>query len=201
MHDRVIFFDKVRAHPFGGHLTQPQSDGLTALLDAFDKAGPVMPDLRFNAYMLATAFHETAHTMQPIEEYGHGRGRAYGHPAGPWHCIYDGRGDVQLTWEANYKHATARLRWLGVIGEDVDLERNPDLAMRPDIAAAIMIHGMLEGWFTGKTLTDYFNDHKDDPAGARRIINGTDRAQLIAGYHGNFLVGLKASNEAAPLTA
>ena len=29
-------------------------------------------------YVLATAFHETAETMQPIAEYGHGKGHPYG---------------------------------------------------------------------------------------------------------------------------
>lgn len=187
--NRSVFFDSVRAAPFKGRLTQRQTDGLTALLDACDKVSPPL-DLRFEAYMLATAFHETARTMQPIEEYGKGRGRAYGHPAGPWHQVYDGRGDVQLTWERNYAHATQRLRALGVIGADVDLERDPDLAMRPDIAAAIMIHGMLEGWFTGKKLADYFTTKVSDWGNARRIINGTDCALKIAIYGKNFYAAL-----------
>jgi len=191
--NRAAFFAGVRARPFGGALAQGQVDGLNALLDAFAAAGAAFADLRYQAYALATAFHETARTMQPIEEYGKGRGRAYGHPAGPWHQVYDGRGDVQLTWEANYVKATARLRALGVIGADVDLDKAPALALRPDIAAAIMIHGMLEGWFTGHKLADYFNATRDDPLDARHIINGTDRASLIAGYHGEFLSGLKAA--------
>ncbi len=36
--------------------------------------------------------------MQPIEEYGRGKGRKYGAPAGPYGKIYFGRGYVQLTW-------------------------------------------------------------------------------------------------------
>jgi putative chitinase len=143
--------------------------------------------------MLATTFHETARTMQPIREIGHGRGRAYGHPAGPWHQVYDGRGDVQLTWERNYLHATQRLRALGVIGDDVDLARSPDLALRPDIAAAIMIHGMREGWFTGRKLADSFGDHATDWIGARRIINGLDCAAKIAGYARAFFAALTAA--------
>jgi len=189
---RAAFFECVRAKPFGGALAQRQVDGMGALLDAFERTAPAL-EPRFCAYMLATAFHETARTMQPIEEYGKGRGRAYGHPAGPWHQIYDGRGDVQLTWEANYVKATARLRALGVIGADVDLDKAPALALRPEIAAAIMIHGMLEGWFTGHKLADDFNATRDDPVDARRIINGTDRAELIAGYHRAFLAALKAA--------
>jgi len=197
--NRGLFFAAVRKAPFAGALTIGQASGLTALLDAFEATTPAL-DLRFQAYMLATAFHETARTMQPIEEYGKGRGRAYGAPAGPWRQVYDGRGDVQLTWEANYKHATQRLRALGVIGAEVDLEHMPALAMRPDIAAAIMIHGMVEGWFTGKKLSDYFNDHGTDWVNARRIINGTDKAEAIAGYARQFLAALKAATDAIPET-
>lgn len=191
MIDRAKFFDSIRKGPFPGHLTDDQVRGTGALLDAIEAHG--VTDNRWAAYMLATAYHETAHTMLPIEEYGHGRSHVYGRPTGPWHCIYDGRGDVQLTFEANYIHATKRLRELGVIGADIDLDRNPDLAMRPDIAAAIMIYGMIEGWFTGKKLGDYINDKRTDYAGARHIINGTDRAALIAGYAVQFAEDLTAA--------
>lgn len=191
MIDRAKFFAAVRVAPFG-HLSESQVQGTSALLDAIEKAEPL--DARWQAYMLATTYHETARMMQPIEEYGHGKGRAYGHPVGPWHCVYDGRGDVQLTWEANYIHATQRLRELGAIGSDIDLDRHPDLAMQPDIAAAIMIHGMVEGWFTGKKLADYFNDHDTDWVRARRIINGLDRADTVATYARQFHAALIAAN-------
>lgn len=193
--DRAEFFDGIRHGPFPGTLTQPQVEGTAAILDAMGsaQAGATWP-LSFPAYMLATAFHETAHTMQPIEEYGHGRGRAYGRPSGPYGQTYFGRGLVQLTWLGNYVHATERLRELGVIGEDIDLAKNPELALRPDIAAAIMIHGMIEGWFSGKKLANYLRpDGTFDFVGARHIINGTDRAQLIAGYAHQFLEDLQAA--------
>lgn len=183
MIDRAKFFEGIRNGPFPGKLTPDQVRGTNALLDVIEKH---VTDKRFKAYMFATIYHETAHTMLPIEEYGHGRGHKYGSPTGPWHAVYDGRGDVQLTWEENYIHATNRLRELGVIGDDIDLNKNPNLAMRPDIAAAIMIYGMIEGWFTKHKLADYFNDKVTDWKGARRIINGNDRAALIAGYAEQF---------------
>lgn len=193
--DRAKFFAGIRNGPFPGRLTDDQVRGTTATLDAFETRGPL--PLPFQSYMLATEFHETAHTMLPIEEYGHGRGRVYGKPTGPWHCIYDGRGDVQLTWEANYIHATKRLRELGVIGDDIDLDRSPELAMRPDIAAAIMIAGMVEGWFTKFKLNDYFNDKTNDPVRARKIINGLDKADTIANYHRQFYAAITAAKVAA----
>jgi putative chitinase len=70
-------------------------------------------------------------------------------------------------------------------------------ALRLDIAVAVMFEGMLDadssfGDFTGMTLDDFFIDRADDPVNAREIINGLDRAELIAGYHRQFLTALKA---------
>jgi hypothetical protein len=94
---------------------------------------------------------------------------------------------VQLTWEENYRKM-GRLLGVNLLG-------NLDLAMVAHIAAAIMFEGMMKadssvGDFTGKCLEMYFNDTVDDPVGARRIINGTDKADLIAGYHRGFLSDL-----------
>ncbi|MFK5596797.1 hypothetical protein ACFZ8E_07305 [Methylobacterium sp. HMF5984] len=181
--DRVAFFDAVRRQPFAGHLTADQVAGMEAILDAC----PADLGVEKPAYCLATTFHETARTMRPIEEFGRGKGKAYG-PTGFW-----GRGYVQLTWEANYAKATARLRALGILKAGEDLVKTPALAMRPDVAAAILFYGMIEGWFTGKKLGDYFGPGRADAVGARRIINGTDCDKLIAGYHAQFRVALMSS--------
>lgn len=191
-YDRKSFFDAVRDSVFDGWMSAKQVDGIEAILDGWEKLQPV-GDTRFLAYMLGTTKWETASTMQPIEEYGHGRGRSYGVPAGPWHQVYDGRGDVQLTWQANYRKATARLRALGVLTEAEDLERTPALALRADIAAAVMFYGMLEAWFTGKKLADYFHGTASDWIGARRIINGTDHAGDVAALAEHFFAALKTS--------
>ena len=68
---------------------------------------------------------------------------------------------------------------------------HPELALNPTYAAQIMIAGMREGWFTGKKLSDYIKNGKVDYVGARRIINGTDKAQLIAGYAKQFESALR----------
>ena len=122
------------------------------------------------AYVLATAFWETAHTMRPVVE-------AYWLPESwrqrnlryyPWY----GRGFVQLTWEKNYQRAENEL--------GVAVHQNPQLALDPGVAAKIAVTGMREGWFTGRDLNDFIDLQHSDFVNARRIINGTDRAQEIA---------------------
>ena len=162
-------------------LHQGQVDGCNAILDAWE-ARHDMTDRRWLAYMLATAKHETAHTMQPIEEYGRGRGRAYGESDAATGQIYYGRGYVQLTWRTNYAKMAALT--------GVDLVGHPELALEPKLAALIMFEGMKNGLFTGVGLPRYFDHDIDDPVNARRIINGTDRAAEIATIHRNFLAAL-----------
>lgn len=191
--DRAAFFDHVRKPLFGGSLTAEQVQGMDAILDACPAALPTDP----LAYCLATTLREAGPTMQPIREDGRGRGRSYGRATGPYKQAYYGRGLVQLTWHANYVNATTKLRKLGLLKADEDLARTPDLALRPDIAAAILFHGMIEGWFTTKKLSNYFGHGKSNPRGARAIINGSDHASLIAGYFTHFRAALIAAKHGA----
>ena len=75
----------------------------------------------------------------------------------------------------------------------IDLVSNPDLALNLDVSVRILFEGMARGLFTGKKLADYFNLTTDDPVGARRIVNKQDKAQLIAGFHKNFLDAIQAA--------
>jgi putative chitinase len=141
--------------------------------------------------MMATDYHECDGKFQPIEEYGKGKGRPYGsklkmsrRPYTTPNKIYFGRGRVQLTWYENYELMGRLLR--------VDLLNKPELALDPIIATKIMFEGMTKGSssfgdFTGKCLEMYFNKTTNDPINARRIINGTDKARMIAGYYEEFL--------------
>lgn len=181
--DRGIFFTKIRS--LFGRMSQSQVEGLNSLLDAV--GGCLINEA---AYMLATAYHETAHTMQPIEEYGKGRGRDYGKrlkmsrkPYSDTLPIYYGRGYVQLTWYENYDKAGRLLK--------LDLLRQPELALQADVAAKIMREGMFDGWFTGKKLGEYIGLRTAEYVSARRIINGMDKAQLIAGYAVVFELALR----------
>ncbi|WP_234851018.1 hypothetical protein [Sinorhizobium meliloti] len=181
--DRAKFFAAVRSPLFAGKMSERQVQGVDAILDEAERRGTPLAHL---AYMLATALHETARTMQPIAEYGKGAGRKYG-VKGKYGQVPYGRGYVQLTWDSNYERADKEL---GLGGK---LLRNFNLAMRQDIAAKIMFVGMTEGWFTGKKLADYLAGDKADYVGARRIINGTDKARTIAGHAAVFEKALKAA--------
>ena len=116
-------------------------------------------------YIMATIQHETAGTYKPIAEYG-GKNRRY--------APYYGRGFVQLTWKFNYEKYSELL--------NRDFVNHPDQVMDPAVSLFIIVHGMKNGIFTGKKLSDYISASHVDFENARRIINGMDRANLIAGY-------------------
>lgn len=119
------------------------------------------------AYVLATAYWETARTMKPVREYG---GEAY--LRSKRYYPFVGMGYVQLTWEANYKRASDEL--------GVDFVSNPMLLLDPRYAVSILVTGMVEGWFTGRKLSQYITLQKSDFVNARRIINGEDKKREIA---------------------
>lgn len=177
--NRSRFFANIRNGPFPKKLTQQQVDGVTAILNEWERRK--LQDLRHLAYMLATAKWETAHTMQPIREMGgdrYLRSKRYW----PWF----GRGYVQLTWEFNYRAFQKEV--LDLFG--VDIIANPNNALRHDVAAYIMFEGMYRGTFTKKKLDDYFTSTKSDWVNARRIINGLDRAEAIASIAKEFYADL-----------
>ena len=66
--DRAKFYASLRARNsgvFGTSLAQGQVAGMEAMLDEGERRK--LP-LRHMAYILATAFHESAHTMQAVRE-------------------------------------------------------------------------------------------------------------------------------------
>lgn len=186
--NRPHFFQSVRNMLFHGALKQSQVNGMTAILAEWEKNYSTDDD-RYLAYMLATTFHETDTTMQPIEEYGKGKTRPYGKPDAVTGKVYYGRGFVQLTWKENYT------KFAAILG--IDLVNKPELALDLANATKIMFIGMKRGSFTGKKLSDYFTPAKSDWVNARRIINGLDKAQLIAKYAANFYSAISYINSVA----
>jgi hypothetical protein len=193
-----------------GALRPDQVASIEALLAALE-SDPHVTDVRWAAYMLATAYHETAATMAPIDEFGsdkyfdtrYGPGTAVGKRLGNTRpkdgSLFHGRGFVQLTGRRNHHVMSQRLR--DSYGQVVDLEANPERAKDTLTAYRIMSLGMRDGLFTGRSLRHYINGAKCDYVNARRIINGTDKAQAIAGYAAKFERILRASAETAPLPA
>ena len=208
--DHAKFFAAVRAPLFGGQLSTHQVNGMEAILTAW-QAQPF--DSRWLAYMLATAYHETNNSMCAVSENlnysasgllatfrkyftakqaaDYARqpqriaNRAYANRMGNrseasgdgWR--YRGRGLVQITGYDNYlKYGIAD---------------DPEIALDPPKAIQILLDGMINGLFTGAKLGDYFSATATDWIGARKIINGTDRAAEIAGYAKKFAAALEAA--------
>jgi putative chitinase len=180
--DRDTYFSIVREDLFDGELEQIQVDGQNIILAVWEYQGG--GDIRHLAYMLATVHHECATRFWPIREYG-----TLSYLEEKDYYPYIGRGFVQLTWQDNYARASKELG----LTDERDLVAYPDLALDSLIATRVLFRGMAVGWFTAKSLDEYFNETVDDPYNARRIINGTDRADTVAAYHGKFLAALKAA--------
>lgn len=184
--NKEVFFDKIRKSLFK-KLNQKQAEGIKAFLDYWHTLN--IDDNRKLAYILATVYHETAFTMQPIEEFGKGKGKPYGtkikmngKPYIDTDNIFYGRGHVQLTWYDNYLKAGKLL--------SADLISNPEIMLNLKESVIVTTQGMLTGMFTGKRLSDYFNGRTTSPRQARRIVNGLDCAAKIAGYYSLFLSAL-----------
>lgn len=134
------------------------------IINALDEQGILTPNNL--AYALATVQHETAGTFKPIEEYG-GRQQAItrGYGGG---ANYFGRGYIQLTHDYNYKDIGKK------IGLGDELYKNPELALKPEIASKILASFMKDRGVTKYSDSgDFYN--------ARRPVNGLDKADKIAG--------------------
>jgi hypothetical protein len=74
---------------------------------------------------------------------------------------------------------------------------DPNLALNPHTSALISIYGCLDGDFTGKKLSDYIKPGSVDYVNARKVVNGTDRANEIANYAKRWEQALRAGFEHA----
>ncbi len=121
------------------------------------------------AYVIATADWETNHTLMPVVE-AYWMDQEYRDSLS--YAPYYGRGLVQLTWEENY------MKYEELLG--IPLRADPDLALDYKTALFVLVHGFINGVFTGAKITDYINENGTDYYNARRCINGTDAASEIA---------------------
>jgi len=128
--------------------------------------------LEQTAYVMATAEHETNDTFEPVEEAYYMGDRQEAYLRSLDYYPYYGRGLVQLTWQSNYA------RYQEIL--NIPLLEQPKLALKEDVSRFIIVHGMINGNFTGWRLIDWINGDRKDYVNARRIINGLDRAEEIA---------------------
>jgi putative chitinase len=208
--NRSVFFDIVRKRVFGGRLAQRQVDGMGHLLDIWNQHYSEQP-VEYLAYALATSVRETGYKMQPVKEDGGAKyffrmydingsrphvARALGNTQPGDGARFAGRGYPQTTGRTNYEKISDLVR--KVTGENVDLVKNPDLLLQLKYAGVALYEAMLEGTYTGRKLSDYKRASSFDAVNARRIINGTDHAHEIAGFHDSFMFAINAAIEAVP---
>lgn len=170
--DRDFFFDAVRRSLFRGRISVEQFFGLDAILAEADRRSL---EPRWTANILAQVYHETGAAMTPVHERDNAAGTYLRNKR---YYPYFGRGLIQITWKRNYE------KW--------GIAATPEAAMEWPKALEICFDGMINGKFTGRRLREYFSPTIDDPLHARRIVNGMDKAKLIAGYHEDFLHALSA---------
>jgi hypothetical protein len=168
--DNAEFFNAIRPL-FGGRMLPGQVEGVKRIINYRDTSYRGITNNQL-AYILATAFHETARKMAPVKEMG---GPVYLNKK-PYGEKYCGRGICQITWKANYDKYNIN---------------PPEDALTWPVALHVTFDGMTTGKFTGRKLSDYISGSHVDYIGARRIINGTDRASLVAGYAQTFQSALK----------
>lgn len=177
-------------------------------------------DKRWIAYILATAYRESATSMIPLRE---GKGcitdecsiekvttyidninkkiilnnqnsakkknlkENYALPHANGNS-YFGRGLVQITGFDNYQTVGEKIGWGSSLAD------NPSLALELDKSVIILVEGCVQGLFTGKKLSMYFNEKITDWINARNIVNPKtryERKKITAAFAENFYSCLK----------
>ena len=129
-------------------------------------------DHRQIAYIVATAQHETDNFNTSREYDGPNQAIRKGYGGGE---DYYGRGYVQVTHDRNYDQMATTLG-------DPRIRTNPDIvAQESALGAQTTVVGMARGIYTGVGLDRYINSQGADYTDARAVVNGTDRADYIAG--------------------
>jgi len=192
--NKPYFYKKLRESRLFNNLSQEQVEGIEGIFEAWEKYGDGF--LNTLAYAFATAYHETGANMVPVRE-GFAKSdvvarmrtknRAYGKPDGVYGHVYYGRGIVQLTWLENYKRTGQ------ILG--LDLVKDPDLAMKPEVSARILIEGLIDGRWNAKGHGIQFYLRNNDLKNARRTVNVLDKWEQIKGYYETFLKILEKSIE------
>lgn len=208
------FFTSLRSNLFGT-MKQSHIDGCTVVLNTAQEHGATLEQA---AYILATAYGETGGRMEPIREnmnyslsrarqvfsakrLGPNFGALVGNPRAIANQLYNGMlgnrhgtddgwnfrggGLGQTTGRSNYAKGAEKF--------GMQPEAFAEWNMTLPGGAMYLTRGMLEGWTTGKKLSDYINENGIDYHNARRTWNGTFAADKYAGYARHFERALKAA--------
>lgn len=172
--NRKAFYDQIRDEV---NLTTQNVEGMEKLLDYAERKERL--DTQSLGYVTATTWWETGQTMHPVKE-AYWKDEAWRKKNLRYYPWY-GRGLIQTTWERNYR-AIAKAMGLP---EDTFI-KNPDLLLTFEYALPALFTGMKLGIYTGKDLDDYIDgiDESDEEdlrefKLARKIVNGTDKAETI----------------------
>lgn len=169
-------------------LTDAQKKGLADLLNFIqsDASIDLSSDVRFAAYMLATTKRETGGAYVPNEEIGSIRYfRQYDPPTIKAARLGNTKkGDGYTFRGRGYTHVTGRRNYMKLSYVfHVNAVDDPGLESRDrQFAYNSMMYGMVNGIFTGLKIGRFISPDKTDYVDARAVINGRDRANLIAGY-------------------
>ena len=220
------FFDAVRPI-LGGKLNQQQVEGLAMILDAtadlpisyrayllatahHETGGNMSPkreNLNYSVDGLLKTFGRDRITVEQAKKYGRSGSRPADQQAianviygGAWGrdnlgntqpndgWDFRGRGQVQVTGRRNYERTKS--------ATGVDVVSHPDKMLDPKISVTALVRGCVEGWFTRKKLSDYL---PVDYYGARRVVNGTDKAESIAKLARRYEAALRLLPKSAPV--
>jgi tape measure domain-containing protein len=147
----------------GDYTKRSKEDNIQTIVNEAIRLG--VTDKAQISYIVATALHESGNFKYFEEQGPDSRFAHYGGGA-----RYKGRGMVQLTHKQNYQKQGERL--------GLDLVNNPELIRDANVAANILVHGMITGGFTGRRLDQYVGNGKNDINNARRTVNGYVQAQV-----------------------
>lgn len=173
-----LFLDSI-AKTFNA-INTAQSQSIAQIIQSFWIYGD--RDYRKLAYILATAYHESKFLLVK-EKRGAPGSDLYIKQEKYWNTGYYGRGFVQLTYKQNYEKMGKILK--------IDLVGNPDLALDRRYAADIIVIGMMQGIFTGLSLSRYITMQSDDFYNARKVVNDVDKADLIEDYTRSVIKNLR----------
>lgn len=211
MINRKYLLELLANAPFGGSLNSVQVRAITLILDACESlklplqfiayilatafhetGGSMVPgkeNLNYSVSALRGKFGRDRISLYDANRYGRIDGKQKANQKAIANLIYGGawglrelgnklagdgwkyigRGFVQLTGRRNYEK----------FGLADDVER----ASNPEMAANIIVVGMTEGLFTGKKLSSYMLGQSFAPEAARAVVNGKDKASLIARHY------------------